>query len=146
MNINSKFYLVIKTNEYTGNFDRELMAFVFGVDLNNDGYADKYLKLFELEMGDITKDRFSKYFDYVSGEYGEEVCAFADSHPTNKKYDCDSMYVVLKEKLPQPLYDVVQYRLKRYCKLYEKVEHKNLQILDMNYYQNKLTKTDEEVL
>lgn len=146
MNTNNKLYLIIKTDKYTGNFDRELMAFVFGVDLNNDGYADRYLKLFELEMGDITRDKFYNYFDFVPGEYGEEVCAFADSHPTNKKYDCDSIFVVLKEKLPQPLYDVVQYRLGRYCKLYEKVEHENLKILDMNYYQSKLTKTYEETL
>lgn len=144
--MNNKKYLVIKTDRYTGNFDRALMAFVFGVDLNNDGYANIELKLFELEMGDITRDKFYNYFDFVPGEYGEEVCAFADSHPTNKKYYCDSIFVVLKDKLPESLFEVVQRRLNKFCKLYEKKEHENLKILDVNYYQNNFTKVDEETL
>ena len=144
--MDNKKYLIIKTNRYTGNFDRELMAFVFGVDLNNDGYADKWLKLFDLEMGDVTRNKFYQYFDFVNGEYGEEVCAFADSHPTNKNYDCDSIFVVLKEKLPEPLFDVTERRLQRFCKIYEKKEHESLEILGLEYFQNKFNKVDEETM
>ena len=46
--MNNKTFLIIKTNQYTGNFERELMAYVFGYD--KDGYADEELDIFRREV------------------------------------------------------------------------------------------------
>ena len=39
-----RWYLIIKTNQYTGNFEREFMAFVFGYE---DEYTNEFYYQFE---------------------------------------------------------------------------------------------------
>ena len=143
--MNNKLFLIIKTNLYVGNFDRELMAYVFGFD--NDDYAEDELRLFNKEMGE-NKDIFDNYLDrFAFGEHdGEYSCYKTESHPTNQKYNCDSFYICLEKKFQKNVSEIVANRLNNYCNYYNKVHNEKLKILDVNYYQNKFTKIDDNDL
>ena len=141
----NKLFLIIKTNEYVGNFERELMGYVFGFD--KDGYSDDEINIFEKEMdGDI--DFFDNYLDtFAFGEHdGEYSCYTIGSHPSNAKYNCDSFYICLKQKFPDAIANVALKRLVNFCEYIKKKYNTDVKILDIDYYQNKFVKLDEENL
>ena len=99
-------------------------------------------------MGIDNREMFLNYFDTMAfGEHDEEYsCYKIDSHPTNKEYKCDSIYICLDKKLPKELSKIASGRLKSFCDYYNKKYNKDIEIVDVNYYQNKFTKVDEETL
>ena len=138
-----QLFLIIKTNKYTGNFERELMAYVFGYD--NDGYANKELDIFEQEMGEDVKDKFYDCLDlYAFGNHDSEYsCYEIGSHPSNKTYNCDSIFVALNKEFPEDLCDVVVTRLNKFCDHYKNEYDDKLEILNLDYFSNKLVKEEE---
>lgn len=146
--MNNHPYLIIKTNSYVGNFDRELMAYVFGYDANYDGYASAELDIFDNELGQEYHDKFYECFDSTAfGEYDSEYsCYKIDSHPTNKQYFCDSFFICLNKKMPKELSKIMFDRLNNFCDYYNKTNSADIKILDINYFQNKFVEIDEETL
>ena len=138
----NKLHLVIKTNKYTGNFERELIGFVFGYDDNTDGYAQRELNIFDDEVDEITKEDIHDCFDcYALGRNdGEYHCTFINSHPTNSAYDCDSIFIVLKKKFPDEIKNIIKQRLKMFCEIYNQEKSTDLKILDLGYYHQQLVK------
>ena len=136
--------MIIKTNQYTGNFERELMAYVFGYD-GCDGYARSELNIFDKEMGEEIKDIFYKYFDtFAFGKHDPEyTCYEIGSHPTNKGYNCDSIFIALNDEFPKDLCKIVAKRLKKFCEYYNNEHNKNLVILNADYFRNKFVKQKE---
>ena len=141
-----QLYMIIKTNSYTGNFERELMAYVFGYD--NDGYADRELNIFDREMGEDVADRFCEYLDMFA--YGrrdpEYSCYDIGSHPTNKEYNCDSIFIALQKEFPNDLYSLALNRLSGFCDYYQNEYKHKIEILGVDYYSNKLIKEEEVTL
>ena len=137
-------FMIIKTNSYTGNFERELMAYVFGYD-NCEFYAQRELDIFNREMGEDLADRFLDYLDMFA--YGrsdsEYSCYDIGSHPTNEEYNCDSIFVALKKLFPKEFYDLVINRLNSFCNYYQTEYNDDLKILDVGYYNNKFVKEEE---
>ena len=137
----NKLFFIIKTNSYVGNFERELMAYVFGYD-NCDEYADHELAIFNEEAGDNLRDEFLNYLDvYTYGRsYSEYSCFKTGSHPTNEKYNHDSIYIGLNKKFPNDLCKTMLKRLKSFCEYHNNEKHDNLKILDVGYFQQKYVK------
>lgn len=142
--MDNKLFLIIKTNSYTGNFDRELMAYVFGFD--KDGLTDE-IEIFENEMGEENKYLFYDYLNtFAFGEHdGEYSCYKNDAHPTSKENSFDSFYICLQKKLPKDLSNIMLQRLSSFCEYYNKKYSQNLEILNVNYYENRFTKIEEEI-
>lgn len=138
--MNKDLFLVIQTNSYVGNFERELMAYVFGYD--SDGFAEDMVKLFEKDIG----DRFymEEFLDYTAfGRYDSEyTCYKISQHPLIENGECDSIYVCLNRPLPDDVFNMVLGRLDDFCASYNKEYHQNVKILDLSYYQNVFTKVD----
>ena len=133
-------FLIIKTDSYTGNFERELLAYVFGLD--DDEYGPKKLiDMFKHDDPDDYGDWFLSVFD--TGYFGrwdsEYHCSEIMSHPTNDEYDCNSLLIALNEKLPDELYTYMLQRLDMFCE-YMKTERwpKDIKILDVGYYRMNL--------
>lgn len=133
-------FLIIKTDSYTGNFERELLAYVFGLDDDEYGPRD-LIDMFKQDDPDDYKDWFLSVFD--TGYFGrwdsEYHCSEIMSHPTNEEYDCNSVLIALNEKLPDELYAYMLKRLDMFCD-YMKTEEwpKDIKILDVGYYRMNL--------
>ena len=142
-----KLNLIISTNKYTGNFHREFLAYVFGYDDNTDGYADKELEAFNQEMGEELAEDYSNYIDSTRyGRYDSEYHAtFIDSHPLNEEYNCDSIVIALREKLPQSLHALMKQRLDKFCDLQnqnKRADEEDLKVTNVCYYVQKYQKVD----
>ena len=131
--------LVIKTNLYTGNFERELMGYVFGYDQDGMGYAYSELEHFSEEMGELWREKLLEYLDTraCGQSYGEYSCYEINSHPNNKDYDCDSIFVGLQKAFPKDVASALVNRLNDFCDYYVKKYKDDLKILDIDYYQRK---------
>lgn len=126
-------FLIIKTDSYTGNFKRELLAYVFGLD--DDDYApEEFIEMFQNDDPDDYADWFLSVFNttYFGRWDSEYHCSQIISHPTNDQYYCDSLLIALNEKLPYELYSYMLKRLNMFC---DYMKAQNIKILDVGYYQ-----------
>ena len=97
--MDKQLYLVIQTNKYTGNFERELLAYVFGFD--DDGYADEeFLDLFREQDTNDYEIQFAECFSVTHfGRHDSEYhCSKIISHPSNETYNCDSIVIAMNEE------------------------------------------------
>ena len=135
-----ELHLAIKTNMYAGCFDKQLMAYVFGYD-SREEYVRDEIKLFYNEEGRDLADKFFKYFDFVDVN-GVKKCFFTSSHPQNDVFSRNTVFVVLKQKLPDMLYDVVRKRLKKFVEYYNNTNEAidELKISNLGYYIDTLVK------
>jgi len=69
---NKKFYLLIETNQYTGNFERELCSYVFGAYYDAHEWTDDMRKLFGIEVGG--DHALTEMLHHFYDEHGETVC------------------------------------------------------------------------
>lgn len=141
--MDNQLYLVIQTNKYTGNFERELLAYVFGLD--DDGYADEEeLDLFRNQDNDDYEWQYKKCFSMTHfGRFDSEYhCHKIISHPDNKDYNCDSIAIAMNERLSQKLWELMIKRLNDFCDYMENKQWgtKGIKILDVSYYVSRLVK------
>lgn len=138
-----QLFIVLKTNQYVGNFERELMAYVFGYD-NCDRYAKEELELFKKEVGDEIRDEFNNVLDlYAFGRCDPEYsCYNIGSHPNNKKSFCDSIYIALNNKLPKELCKVLLNRLNNFCEYYNEKNNTDLKVVNVGYFHKEFVKED----
>jgi hypothetical protein len=97
-----KFYLLIETNQYAGNFGRELCSYVFGAYYNTQEWVEDLRKLFDTEVGEdhVLTDNLHQFYD----EYGETVCEIYNEKCLKVFFDED----------PTPHMDIIQERLKKF--------------------------------
>lgn len=132
--IKNNLFILIKTNQYTGNFDRELLAQVFGHSEDDPDYKDsfrKYLNKFKTEMDiddaytvhtNIDTSRFGRnYGEY----YGTDICR----HPSNPNGVCNCILIAVRDYFPESIFEQLKDRLKSFCAYYDE----NL-TADMKYY------------
>ena len=141
--MDKQLYLIIQTNKYTGNFERELLAYVFGLD--DDGYADdEELSLFREQDADDYEWQFKENFSMTHfGRYDSEYhCHKIISHPTNESYDCDSIAIAMNEELSEELWELMIKRLNDFCEYMQNKRWgtKDIKILDVSYYVSRLKK------
>ena len=147
---NSK-YLIIKTNQYTGNFEREFMAFVFGYE---DEYDDEYLARTDfykaiaeanLELINEEETPFAPYIDYCGFGtcYQEYHCYEILSHPSNEKYDCDSICIALSSKdMPENFISFIEQRFKAFSEFMASLDSPGIEVLDYGFYKLQFVRED----
>jgi hypothetical protein len=72
MNI-PKYKLIIQTNQYVGNFSRELTAFVFGYYWGAQDWINKLSGIGEIELGKYY-DKILDCLHYFYDEHGDTIC------------------------------------------------------------------------
>lgn len=149
-------FLIIKTNSYVGNFERELMAFVFGLDDEEDesDYVNElnsfYKDLAESPLNDDYNGEESPMFKYIDStyfgrRYSEYHCFEIMSHPENEKYNCDSIIIgTNKTKLPKEYYDFIVKRLNKFPEYMTTKAYPitDIKILDISYFEIKFNRKD----
>ena len=136
-----QLYMLIKTDSRcVGDFDGQLVAYTFGGD-NYSFRIKKELDLFDKEMDGEVAEEIYEYLDSTS--IGGHDFVGIGSHPTNKDYIYDTIYIGLKKEFPEDLLNVVVNRLKSFCDYYEKEHNQKIQILNIDYYREKLVKEEE---
>lgn len=128
--------LQIRTDTYVGNFERELIAFVFGkLEESQDDYAEEYTKIC---FKNLSRGKVDTYDDYVTlnndsklldidelwGKLhytAQEVDDCIDrtfynitSNYKNIVYDCDTIFIQFKEELTKEQEDYVVNRIKEF--------------------------------
>jgi len=97
-----KYQLLIKTNQYTGNFSRELLAYTFGCCDTGQEWVNDLAKLAEKELGEDFADSLSSKLYYYCDEYGQTVgeilgrnnfVVYFSKSPTDKELN------ILKERI-----------------------------------------------
>ena len=131
----NELILLIETNQYTGNFDRELMAYVFGYD--KDGYANDEMEIFEREMGENNKHMFYDYLDTTA--FGD----FDENYSCYEIYELNNLYICLKKQLPKNIEEIMNKRLLSFCDYYNNKNKEMLNIIDVKYFQNKLIEVND---
>ena len=144
-------YLVIRTNKYTGNFERELMKSCFNISDDEDDYdeMDDICVRFgysenesdtELSI-DIGMD-IEEYFEGIQDvydcdrrgrNYGEYHGWWIDQYPGGSK-ECDSIYIAINDKLDEDLFEAMKKMLQAFC---EQGDVKDLKILSVEYFVEK---------
>lgn len=133
-------FLVIRTNKYTGNFERELMAYVFGIydeEDEDDVYAEEELKLFNKAM-----DEDFDYIDEVGDNYdcsrfgrsySEYYGWYIDKYPGSN--ECDSIYISIRKRFTDETCKKIKDRLNEFTK-----REKDLEILSVEYFRSMMVK------
>lgn len=100
--MDKKFYLLIETNQYTGNFERELCSYVFGAYYDAQEWVEDLRKLFYAEVGEDHEltDSLHQFYD----EHGETVCEIYKEKSLKVFFDKD----------PTPFGDIIRERLKKF--------------------------------
>lgn len=123
-----KYKLIINTNSYIGNYNRELMAYVFNFCTETshewtEALAEMAAAELEIEMPDNeTCDLLYHFYD----EYGQTVSELSNLGKT---------LTVYFEKNPSKYFDLIVDRLKRFPEIYEKSHEyatKNVKIVSVN--------------
>lgn len=98
-----KYQLVIKTNQYAGNFNRELTAYVFGYDWDVQEWVKKLSKdgvaAWEAKGYDIVED-LHHFYD----EHGSTICEIGGKN-------CSSIMVFFAVMPPAKMLDFVKQRI-----------------------------------
>ena len=144
--MDEKLFLIIKTDSYVGNFEKKLMAYVFGYSNDSSTYSE--LELFSYDMGEQWRETFLEYLDkYAYGQkFTEFTCYDIGSHPTNKEYNCDSIFIGLKKSFPKDIATVIMNRLNDFCDYHAKSYKEEIKVLDINYYHKNIEIQKDENL
>ena len=99
-----KFILTIKTNNYVGTFERELVSYCFGWD---SGLIDEtFREAFKKEEGDIDLHLLNFY-----NEHGDTCCAISGN---------SNDLLVYFSQNPQKYFDLIKRRLLAFPRVYSK--------------------------
>lgn len=150
--MNTKFFIV-QTNKYTGNFEREFMAFVFGIE--DDEYGDNTLEILDFykkaEAAGFYSDNgeespFAKYIDCCgfgtcySQYHSYEICP----HPVDKTGECDSIIIALREtpegfKFPPEVLEFIKTRMEDFPAYMASLPYpeEGIEIISAGYYEMK---------
>lgn len=129
-------YLVIKTDSYTGNFERELMAYVFGiVDEGAEEYTEEEMRIFNRELDEYDfdyRDAILENYDSMRRGrlYSEYHGYFISRSPDDPGTECNCIFMAIEKKFDEKVLDVIKQRLYHFTQNY----NKNLEILDLVYY------------
>lgn len=94
------YKLWLKFNSYTGDFESELLAFMFGIqhkgDIDYQEFVDDFNQNADKPLMSLRKKlHFTKY-NYNDIKF--EKCTKIAPYPLGTKYDCDGIYFVISEK------------------------------------------------
>ena len=156
-------YLWIKTNKYSGNFERELIGYVMGMEHpESERYAQPYMELFE-QCTPFDNYELRDCLKYSAMENGSSpFYSFfnIDSFPDNKSFDCDSVYVQLTKLPSKEIQKEIIDRVLNFPTIYEalqlygdtKVDIEKIELRDVNqkllhsFYDKNNNKNDEHLL
>jgi hypothetical protein len=111
--------IAITTDSYTGNFDRELMTYVFGFDsFDNTAYSEEYADIFVKETGISVEDSKAMYSQYLLEIYGwnddmEEFRFYELSNYVEGKGTM-GIEIFLNGKLPKDIEDRIKLRISNF--------------------------------
>jgi hypothetical protein len=99
---NKKFYLLIETDQYTGNFNRELCSYVFGAYYDAQDWVDDLRRLFYTEVGEdhALTEMLLNFYD----EHGPTVCEIHKQDNLKVFFESD----------PTPFMKLILERLKKF--------------------------------
>lgn len=143
-------FLIIRTNKYIGNSEREFMAFVFGIEEEDDDQwlerADFWAAFYDVESELVEEipefngeeSPFAWFIDdcFFGRSYSEYHCYEIMCHPENEKYECDSILVGLRKKIPEKLWKFMEQRLKAFPEYMASLTYpqEGIEILDVDYF------------
>lgn len=128
MENDKNLFLVIKTNKYAGNFERELFAYVFGhKDKDNDDYIDclsDYFDKFEYELDLTTCEEITNNIDCsrFGRNYSEYYGTYIDSSPIHSSTKCDSIIIAVRKWYSDEIFEIIKQRLNSFCKFAETMD------------------------
>ena len=133
------YYLIVHTNKYTGHFERKLIAYSFGIlEEGQSAYAPDYIRAFWRNItnrdianyeqykdllktmndnSDDYKNLYEKYLCYtyqIVDDWEQETFYNINSYYKNSKYNCDSIYIGLKEPLDEKYEKIIIPRIKAF--------------------------------
>lgn len=90
----------LKFNLYTGDFENELTAFLFGVqdkgDIDYQEFVDNFSENADRHLLSL-KEKL-KFTKYTYNNVSFERCVYSEPYPLGTKYNCDGIYFTLKEQ------------------------------------------------
>lgn len=90
--------LWFKFNSYTGNFDREFIAYMFGeTPVDDDGSYSLFVREYENNSEFKSIKEHFVYSNQEVDDWFEETFYNIHSFPENKKYNCDSVFIQLDD-------------------------------------------------
>lgn len=139
----SNYELIIKTNSYTGNFERELVSYALGTLDNVQMELGDFHGEYEMELfwdEEFDSHRKDYYDDYeLKDEYLMETYQEVDDYDQVTFYhmaeDCNSLAIQLVKPLNEFWEEIIIRRIKKFfdvhpCK-YEWILPKNGKLLDL---------------
>lgn len=147
-----EFELIIDTNQYAGNFERELCAYVTG-KWDNETHGGDQAAVFENE---VLGDPFEEFVRFETNEFGlespQQICETPSSVIPHKKHpgtDMLSVGIFLVKELPPDLLQLLKERARKFCKdglIFGKpVEGAKLCILGFRLLTREITETVESI-
>lgn len=105
---------IIDTNEYAGNFEREMCAFATG-QLGECGVGEKDSNLFVKEMGEGLLEEFSYRMVHLPDDHGcSRPCSVWDGN--GKDAVCNSVIIFFSEIPPNNLIKIIKERSEAFTK------------------------------
>lgn len=140
-NWNGPYGVVIYTNKYAGNFERQLCAYITGTI----GYCEvgkEYAKIYDEEC---PSDPFGDFIDLVGDDHGcfRPVSIWNDSY-CQETYS--ALIIYFSYAPTKELIDIIRERAEKYNSVagkYDKQE--GLEILDIKVFERKVTVVDTEI-
>lgn len=140
--------LSFKFSEYTGNFEREFVAFMFGYEDENS-YGDYVNYIKEYEKAGSPLENLKESFYYTAQEvddWTEET--FYNIAPYKDEKECNGIFVQLKRQPTEQEMATLKEMAKKFIDYYKEQEfaQKDAKILAMSVEQVSVnTKTQNEV-
>lgn len=78
-----KYRLIIDTDSYSGNFEREITAYVFGL-LGESEVGEEYVEFYKKETGDAEGDKYYEIIEMVYDDHGGNFCEIVQTDNTNE--------------------------------------------------------------
>ena len=125
MENDKNLFLVIKTNKYTGNFERELLAYVFGHEEEDSDYVDCFSDYFDEFENDLAFNVRKEITDNIDcsrfgRNYGEYYGTYIDQSPIHSSKECDSIIVAVRKFYSDEIFEIIKQRLNSFCKFAKK--------------------------
>ena len=130
-----EYKLVIKTNKYAGNFEREMCAYSTG-SIGECEVGEELADRFKEELGEELADTFVDNIIDKADDHGWYRPVCITRFPGDSEYN--SLKIFFREKLEDEHLNIIVSRVKKYCS-----EH-DIEFIDFKLF--KLTTKEEEVI
>jgi hypothetical protein len=132
------YVFIIDTDSYSGNFEREMCAYLTGM-VDNSDVGREYTELYEQETG---KDPYevNEHILFMPGEYGERPCTIM---PTPGKWpDYQSVGIFMSRKPTEEEIKILKERANKFQLLEDYKKNETPKILGFRLIQMKTTEVE----